>query len=55
MAHVEVLGSNTFLQNRARDLATTGASIFPLGLGALVLLGAGVGVAMASRRKTARS
>ena len=36
------------------NLASTGATSLPLGLGALVLLGAGAAVAMAARRKAAR-
>ncbi|MHA7271249.1 ExeM/NucH family extracellular endonuclease [Arthrobacter sp. HLT1-20] len=39
--------------NGSGDLASTGAAALPLGLGALVLLGAGAAVAMASRRKAA--
>lgn len=40
--------------NGSGNLATTGAAVLPLGLGALVLLGAGGAVAMAARRKEAR-
>lgn len=36
------------------ELASTGASVLPMGLGALVLLGAGAAFAFASRRKAAR-
>ncbi|MEO6529292.1 MAG: bifunctional metallophosphatase/5'-nucleotidase, partial [Specibacter sp.] len=39
--------------NGPGGLANTGATALPLGLGALVLLGAGAAVAMASRRKAA--
>ncbi|WP_343319220.1 ExeM/NucH family extracellular endonuclease [Arthrobacter sp. TMP15] len=40
--------------NGSGNLASTGATALPLGLGALVLVGAGVGIAAASRRKGAR-
>ena len=40
--------------NGAGNLSNTGASSLPLGLGALVLLGAGTAVAMANRRKAAK-
>ena len=47
-------GSGNGAGSGSGDLPNTGATVLPLGLGALVLLGAGVGVAMANRRKAAK-
>ena len=47
-------GAGSGAGNGSGNLATTGATVLPLGLGALVLLGTGTAVAMAARRKGAR-